>query len=97
MIPQSFKDSLSHSAPPSAYNALQSALWHAAKGNWNKAHQIAQQHEGAKEFDRLHAFLHRQEGDDWNANYWYRRVGIPMPSVSLEEELSMLIQQWIPS
>ena len=66
-------------------NLLQ-ALWYDAKGDWHNAHEIAQSREGVKEYDQLHAYLHRKEGDNWNANYWYRRCGETMPKVSLDEE-----------
>lgn len=95
MIAQVFKDSLSGSAPPAEFTRLQMALWHAAKGEWHTAHNIAQQYEGQKEFDRLHAYLHRVEGDNWNAGYWYRRAGAVMPDKSPEEELNALIKEWL--
>jgi hypothetical protein len=48
------------------------ALWYEKKGNWDKAHQIVQ---NASDVDSawVHAYLHRKEGDDSNARYWYRR------------------------
>lgn len=95
MIFQVFKDSLAGPVPPNECTELQKALWYCAKGNWEAAHNIAQQHEGEKDFDRLHAFLHREEGDEWNAHYWYRRAGTVMPGKSVKEELEDLIQNYI--
>ena len=43
--------------------------------DWHKAHEICQAREGEAEFDWIHALCHRIEGDDWNADYWYRRAG----------------------
>jgi hypothetical protein len=43
--------------------------------DWEKAHAIAQSHEGDPDHDWLHALCHRIEGDDANAGYWYRRAG----------------------
>ena len=40
-----------------------------------KAHEICQSHEGEAMFDWIHALVHRIEGDDGNAAYWYRRAG----------------------
>ena len=40
----------------------------------------------------LHAYLHRLEGDLDNANYWYRRAHMESIIVSLETELSDIIQ-----
>ncbi|MDE0523326.1 MAG: hypothetical protein OXH79_15345 [Boseongicola sp.] len=42
---------------------------------WDRAHQIAQAHEGEAIFDAIHALLHRIEGDRFNAGYWDRRAG----------------------
>jgi len=42
---------------------------------WETVHNICQAHEGDKPFDWGHALCHRIEGDDWNADYWYRRAG----------------------
>jgi hypothetical protein len=86
-----FKESLQLNAPPDSLSELQSGLWFAAKGDWNAAHNIVQNHEGEKDFDLLHAHLHRVEGDSWNANYWYRRAGKNMPSKSVKEELEEII------
>lgn len=90
-----FNNSLNGAAPPSGLTPIQTALWHAAKDEWEAAHNIAQQYEGQKKFDRLHAYLHRVEGDEWNAGYWYRRSGAAMPDKSTEEELNDLIKEWL--
>ena len=42
--------------------------------DWGAAHDIAQRHEGDAVADWLHAVLHKIEGDDGNARYWYRRA-----------------------
>ncbi|WP_300601411.1 hypothetical protein [Niabella sp.] len=89
-----FKGLLAFDVPPAGISVLQQGLWYAAKGNWEAAHQVAQDHEGEQDFDRLHAYLHRVEGDAWNANYWYRRAGATMPDQPVEEELESLIQRW---
>ena len=70
------------------------ALHLAKTGKGDDARQIAQSREGDPDFDRLHAFLHRMEGDEWNAGYWYRRCSTDVPKVSLEEELEGLIQHY---
>ena len=43
--------------------------------DWDRAHQIAQSHEGEAIFDAIHALLHRIEGDRFNASYWDRQAG----------------------
>ena len=47
--------------------------------------------EGNQEFDRLHAYLHRKEGDNWNANYWYKKAKTTLPNMSLKEEWVFLV------
>jgi hypothetical protein len=70
------------------------ALWQDYKGNWEAAHELAQKKEGHPDYDRIHAYLHRKEGDKFNASWWYRRIGIPYPTNSLEEEWAELIEQY---
>ena len=50
------------------------ALWLDAKGDFDGAHCIAQDIHDA-DGARVHAYLHRKEGDLSNAGYWYRRAG----------------------
>lgn len=76
--------------PPNG-NILLKALFHDAQGDWTSAHNIAQSREGTLLYDRLHAYLHRKEGDNWNANYWYRRAKTTMPNTSLSEEWESLV------
>jgi hypothetical protein len=56
----------------------------------DKAHQICQQHEGDPLFDWVHALVHRIEGDDVNAGYWYRRSSKTPHSGSFEEEWKII-------
>ncbi len=70
--------------------ALQS-LWWVAKGNWNASHDIAQELH-TKMGSRIHAYLHRVEGDECNARYWYRQANKTFPLCSIEEELKELIE-----
>jgi len=52
-------------------------LWWDARGDWTRAHESAQQDEGT-EGSWVHAYLHRKEGDQGNAAYWYNRAGKPV-------------------
>ena len=71
---------------------LINALDHLKSGNFRmgddveKAHEICQSHEGEPMFDWIHALVHRIEGDDWNAGYWYRRAGRDRHPGTIEEE-----------
>jgi hypothetical protein len=47
----------------------------ALAGDWNGAHEIAQQDEQDATSCWLHAVLHKIEGDAANARYWYRLAG----------------------
>ena len=47
----------------------------ALAGNWQAAHLIAQDHEGERLANWIHAVVHRMEGDLGNAAYWYGRCG----------------------
>ncbi|MEY8118437.1 hypothetical protein AB9F26_09245 [Falsihalocynthiibacter sp. BN13B15] len=51
-----------------------------------EAHQICQLHEGERLFDWVHALVHRIEGDDSNAGYWYRRAGKTREMGPIEDE-----------
>ncbi len=83
--------SLHEPAPPPGLPALVEALWHAAKGNWDRAHAIAQD-DGSGEGAWVHAYLHRVEGDEGNAGYWYSRAGKPHCRASLDEEWTALAE-----
>ncbi len=86
-----FSSSLAAPTPPDNLPVLLKALWHDGKGEWEQAHEIAQSREGDPAFDRIHAYLHRVEGDEWNANYWYRRAGMAMFKGSLKDEWNALV------
>lgn len=80
-----FKSSLQNTAPPHGINDLLCALWYDAKHDWTAAHGIAQDIE-TQDGSWIHAYLHRKEGDESNARYWYSRAGKKFPKVSLQEE-----------
>ena len=86
---QSFKASVSKSQPPDGLSCALQALWWDAKGDWEKAHEHAQKHEDQAGM-RVHAYLHRKEGDQSNAAYWYRRCRVSPSIATLEEELVKL-------
>ena len=71
-----FQASLSGAQPPSDVDSALKALWHAAKGDWGRAHELAQAQDDA-DGAWVHAYLHRVEGDQSNAGYWYRRAQKP--------------------
>jgi hypothetical protein len=80
-----FEESLMQPAPPAGLSPAVEALWHERHGDWDRAHKIAQDIAGA-EGAWVHAYLHRREGDESNAAYWYRQAGKPVMRGSLDEE-----------
>ncbi|NBV34073.1 MAG: hypothetical protein EBR81_09885 [Proteobacteria bacterium] len=79
-----------HKTPPAGLAAPLVALWHAEKGDWHAAHNIAQDIHN-KEGSWIHAHLHREEGDLWNARYWYERAGRAESKKPLPEERREMI------
>ncbi|MBE7212415.1 MAG: hypothetical protein INR65_15450 [Gluconacetobacter diazotrophicus] len=69
------------------------ALWWDARGDWERAHTVAQDLPGP-DGALIHAYLHRKEGDLGNAGYWYRRAGRPVATGSLEEEWQGLVEEF---
>lgn len=88
---QEFNNSLSQTNPPNSTSDYLKALWYDGKGNWQKAHELIQDIED-KSAAWIHAYLHRKEGDIWNADYWYNRAGKKRPSVSLQEEWAAIVE-----
>lgn len=89
-----FEQSLQENTPLENLNPLLQVLWYDAKGDWTKAHAIAQDIK-SKEGSLLHAYLHRVEGDDRNAGYWYNRAGEPKFTGSLMEEWEYLVKRFV--
>ncbi|HWV69763.1 hypothetical protein [Chitinophaga sp.] len=89
-----FKQSLQEAHPPKNMSVYLDSLWYEGKGNWKKAHDLVDDLPGA-EAARVHAYLHRVEGDRANADYWYRRAGTTMPPGTQEEEWELLVSQFL--
>jgi hypothetical protein len=88
---RTFKDSLSQPQPPAGLSPALRALWWDARGDWDKAHECAQERDDAAGM-RVHAYLHRKEGDQSNAGYWYRRCGVAPATSSLAEEWEAIVR-----
>lgn len=82
---QTFETSLGRSEPPADLPPPLRALWHQAKGNWDEAHCLIQG-ERAVTGAWVRAFLHRVEGDNANAGYWYYIAGRSPGTGSLSAE-----------
>jgi hypothetical protein len=58
--------------------ALNTAIRHLRKGDWEKAHAIVQ-NDASQMGCWAHGIAHMLEGDLGNARYWYRRAHRPFP------------------
>jgi hypothetical protein len=85
MTVDDFRQSLAANKPPAGLTLALSGLWWDAKGDWKRAHESAQQDEGIGG-SWVHAYLHRKEGDQGNAVYWYGRAGKPVCREPLDAE-----------
>jgi hypothetical protein len=88
-----FRASLASSdEPPAHLSAPLRALWLDGKGDWAAAHGTVDDLE-TKAAARVHAYIHRKEGDLDNARYWYGRAAATPFTGSLEEEWSALVRE----
>jgi hypothetical protein len=74
----------------SSLNHPLAALWHDAKGDWHKAHTIAQEIQ-TRDGAWVHAYLHRKEGDRSNALHWYQQAGRKFSTQSLTQEWQEMV------
>ena len=75
---------------------LLKAVTLAQAGDWDAAHNIAQDYSDSMA-NWIHALLHKIEGDNWNSKYWYAKSGGNQyedygPDVATE---LAAIQQWL--
>ncbi|MEK6154327.1 hypothetical protein WIW50_13735 [Flavobacteriaceae bacterium 3-367] len=90
---EAFLETLKDACPPNHWSEALQSLWYDAKGNWEASHNIAQDIPNTTGH-WIHAYLHRKEGDAWNAGYWYRRADRPFPKMDLEEEHRAIVR-WL--
>jgi hypothetical protein len=78
---------------PAELSDLLRSLWYSKAGQWEKAHEIAQDIK-TPHGSWVHGFLHREEGDLGNAGYWYRRAGMTRPEgISIADEWCDIAQE----
>lgn len=81
---------------PNEHSLVVQALWHEAQGDWEAAHNCAQDdHSSLGSW--MHAYLHRKEGDISNARYWYSNAGRSLFKGTLAEEWEALALAAIPA
>ena len=86
--------SADNNGPPDRLSETLTSLWWDKKGDWDRAHAIAQEILTAQG-SAVHAYLHREEGVLWNADYWYQRAGRRRPNISLTEEWQLLVEEML--
>lgn len=91
---EEFRNSLINNQPPAGTSVYLQSLWYDAKGDWETAHKLADSLQGADACS-VHAYLHREEGDNSNAAYWYRRANKKVPDISLQEEWKALAENFL--
>jgi hypothetical protein len=91
MTVEDFRQSLTAAKPPAELTLALTRLWWDAKDDWTRAHESAQRDEGP-EGAWVHAYLHRKEGDQGNADYWYGRAGKPVCRQSLDAEWLSIVR-----
>lgn len=95
MTKAEFLDALSRKEKPASLSTELQALWEEKAGHWEAAHDLVDSLSGINAA-WVHAYLHRVEGDQWNANYWYSRAQKSMPSEqTLAEEWENLVEYFL--
>jgi hypothetical protein len=87
---QEFEQTLPQLLPPPGLSAPLTALWWDAKGDWTAAHALVDELSNVDGM-AVHAYLHRKEGSDWNADYWYARAGRQFRRPQLDSEWKALV------
>ncbi|NHE56230.1 hypothetical protein [Cyclobacterium plantarum] len=85
-----FIQSLQQEQVPKGLSVYLQSLWLDKKGKWDQAHGLIDTL-GGEDAAWLHAYLHRKEGDQSNASYWYSRAAKSKPNISLEDEWEQLL------
>jgi hypothetical protein len=79
-------------ANPDELEAPLLSMWWDAHDSWEKAHEIAQDVD-TSDGAWVHAYLHRKEGDQSNAAYWYRRAGRPIANGDMNAEWQQIVEE----
>jgi hypothetical protein len=86
-----FEESVTRGMPPTGLSPVLQAMWYDRRGDWTRAHDIAQD-DNSREAAWVHAYLHRREGDLPNAAYWYRQAEKPVMRGDLDQEWREIVE-----
>ena len=92
MTVENFTKSIEEKTLPKDLTQILTALWYDGIGDWKKAHEITQ-NISTVQASEVHAYLHRKEGNNSNANYWYTKVGKKFCNKPLHEEWAELVKR----
>ena len=92
---EQFETSLGQQEASEGLSPYLAALWSEKRGDWKSAHELIQDI-STKQAARIHAYLHRREGDESNARYWYRQADEKFPSgQTLDQEWRILVDRFL--
>ncbi len=90
MTADELRATLRDASSPQGLPALVEAMWWEARGEWERAHVIAQDI-ATRDAAWVHAYLHRREGHEGNAGYWYRQAGRRVNQGSFADEWAAIV------
>ena len=90
MTVEDFQRSVAEGERPARLSVPLAALWWVRRGDWEEAHRCVQD-DPSEDASWVHAHLHRLEGDEGNAAYWYSRAGRSLPQVETAEEWRLIV------
>ena len=91
-----YLNSIADDQPSAQLSETLTSLWWDKKGDWDRAHAIAQ-NILTVQGSAVHAYLHREEGVLWNADYWYSHAGRERPDTPLDAEWQRLVEEMLAS
>ena len=91
MTARELRESVAGAEPPAGLSVPVEALWWEAKGEWARAHGLVDELE-TPEGMAVHAYLHRREGAEGNAEYWYKRAGRKFHREEMDDEWEALAE-----
>ncbi len=94
MTRSAFIESIKDISCPEDLSKYMQSLWWDAKGEWHIAHELIDHLEDPISA-HVHAYLHRVEGDIWNARYWYRKANKEEYRGSLQQEWNILVDMYL--